>query len=356
MFPLAGSLVKFVDKQENRSMTVNMRERKISWYRSPVSREVLAAVNQRSDAKGLAQSLGHLGLLVLTGAAAWYASIHFSWPIFVLLLLLHGTLFAFLLNAFHELCHKTVFKSKVLNTIFLHIVSFLGWHNPVFFWTSHQEHHRHTLHPPADLEVVLPQTWTLSSFLKSAIFNPWDLYGRLRASIRWSLGRTEGEWENYLFPPSAKVLRSRLFTWARLHLAGQLVIVIVSLSLGLWQIPVLVTLAPFYGGWLLYLCNNTQHAGLQDNNPDFRLCTRTILLNPFLQFIYWHMNFHIEHHMYAAVPCYNLQRLHKEIEADLPPSPAGLVATWKQIIAIQAQQKIDPLYQYIAELPMRPAV
>ena len=29
-----------------------------------------------------------------------------------------------------------------------------------------------------------------------------------------------------------------------------------------------------------------------------------------MRFWYWHMNFHIEHHMYAAVPCYNLEKLH----------------------------------------------
>ena len=39
------------------------KERKISWYRSPVSREVLAEINQRSDGKGLLQMAGHLGLL-----------------------------------------------------------------------------------------------------------------------------------------------------------------------------------------------------------------------------------------------------------------------------------------------------
>ena len=44
--------------------------------------------------------------------------------------------------------------------------------------------------------------------------------------------------------------------------------------------------------------------GLQDYVPDFRLCYRRFLVNPVVRFLYWHMNFHIEHHMYAAVPCY----------------------------------------------------
>ena len=31
------------------------------------------------------------------------------------------------------------------------------------------------------------------------------------------------------------------------------------------------------------------------------------------QFFYWNMNYHVEHHMYAAVPYYNLPKLRKAI-------------------------------------------
>ena len=135
-----------------------------------------------------------------------------------------------------------------------------------------------------------------------------------------------------------------------------MLLTVISIALGWWMLPVLITLAPFYGGWLLFLCNNTQHVGLQDNAPDFRLCTRTIILNPFVRFLYWHMNYHIEHHMYAAVPCYHLGQLHALIADDLPDCPVGLVATWKAIIPILREQKRDPSYQYIPTLPLRPAV
>src|SRR5512143_2243572 len=184
-------------------MSVTRKERRIAWYRSPLDREALASLNQRSDWKGLLQTLGHLGLLVLSGAAAWYAAGRFPLALVLLILLLHGTFWAFLLNGFHELCHKTVFKSKALNTLFLQIVSFLSWYNPVMFWASHQEHHKYTLHPPDDLEVVLPVKLTLSGFLKAAFINPWGLYYSLKNVIRLSLGRLEGEWENHLFGSGA---------------------------------------------------------------------------------------------------------------------------------------------------------
>jgi fatty acid desaturase len=330
-------------------------QRRIPWYRSPVEREVLAALNQRSDRKGLVQSLGHLGLLALTGAAAWLAFGRAPLAVFLLILYVHGAIWAFLLNAFHELCHKTVFKTRGLNAAFLYIVSFLSWYNPVLFWASHQEHHKYTLHPPDDLEVVLPVKLTLADFLKTAVVNPWDFAGRMKQFVRLSLGRLEGEWEHALFPEADAALRRSLYRWARIQLLGQALIVVLSLAAGLWLVPILVTLAPFYGGGLQWLCNNTQHVGLQDEVPDFRLCCWTILLNPFVRFLYWHMNYHTEHHMYAAVPCYNLGRLHQEIESDLPYCPDGLVAAWRQIIPILQRQKADPTYQYVAELPSHPA-
>jgi fatty acid desaturase len=334
-------------------MSDEPRQSRINWYRSPVDRGTLAKLNQRSDWKGFLQTGGYLGLLALTGVAAWYAAGH--WPLAVLLLILylHGTFWAFLLNAFHEFCHKSVFKTRSLNLVFLQIVSFLSWNNPVLFWTSHQEHHKYTLHPPDDLEVVLPVKLTLNGFLKSVLANPWAFYGTLKSTVRLAFGKLEGEWENHLFPASAVELRRSLFTWARIQLITQALVVGVSLYFHLWLIPVLVTLAPFYGGGLLYLCNNTQHVGLQGNVPDFRLCTWTVILNPFVSFIYWHMNYHIEHHMYAAVPCYNLSKLHEQIKSDLPHCPVGLVETWKTIIEILKKQQANPNYQFVAQLPAK---
>ena len=62
------------------------------------------------------------------------------------------------------------------------------------------------------------------------------------------------------------------------------------------------------------------------------------------------MNWHIEHHMYAGVPCYNLKRLYREIAADLPP-PATLLGAWREMRAIWKRQQADPGYQYDPPLP-----
>ena len=109
--------------------------------------------------------------------------------------------------------------------------------------------------------------------------------------------------------------------------------------------------AKMFGRWLQFLCNSAQHVGLVDNVPDFRLCCRTIYLNPIVQFLYWHMNYHTEHHMYAAVPCYRLGKLHRLIKDEMPWCPNGLRETWKHIGEVMERQAREPEYQYVAELP-----
>lgn len=115
-----------------------------------------------------------------------------------------------------------------------------------------------------------------------------------------------------------------------------------------------MSLTPCYSGWLQLLCNHPQHAGLKKDSPDFRLSCRTNYLHPVLRFLYWHMNYHIEHHTYAAVPCYNLGKLHELMKHDLPPVLNGLFPVWEEIIAIQYRQKHEPGYSYEQPLPGPP--
>ena len=62
-----------------------------------------------------------------------------------------------------------------------------------------------------------------------------------------------------------------------------------------------------------------QHGGLADNVLDHRLNSRTVYMNPISRFIYWNMNYHVEHHMFPMVPYHALPRLHALIKDDLPP-------------------------------------
>ena len=176
------------------------KKRSITWYRSPVGRDDLKSLSQRSDLMGFLQTVGYLAVVATTGGAALYSAGHLPWYATLALVFLHGMCWAFMINGFHELVHQSVFKTRRLNTFFLRILSFLGWYNHHFFWASHTEHHKYTLHPPDDLEVVLPVEITLKGFLRHGFVNPWLFYYTVKGMIRVARGRLEGEWEHALFP------------------------------------------------------------------------------------------------------------------------------------------------------------
>ena len=327
----------------------------VKWYRCYVSKEDLAKLNQRSDFMGFVQTLGYLGLLCCTGTAAYLSVGRLPALAVLALVYIHGTCWHFMINGFHELIHDSVFKTRALNRFFLWVFSFLGQYNHVAFWASHTEHHKFTLHPPDDLEVVLPQKFNLRDIWKFGIVSYQGPIWFWKGTWRIAMGRIEGDWEHHLFDDNPKE-RRKLFNWARFTLISNVLFVAVCCYFRLWMLPVLVTFAPWYGGALHFYCNSAQHVGLSDNVPDFRLCCRTIYLNPLFQFLYWHMNYHTEHHMYAAVPCYNLPKLHRTIKAEMPPCPNGLYQTWMGISAILERQKTEPSYKYVPELPARPVI
>jgi fatty acid desaturase len=66
------------------------------------------------------------------------------------------------------------------------------------------------------------------------------------------------------------------------------------------------------------------------------------------------MNYHVEHHMFPAVPFYNLPKLRAAIAADLPPAPHGLITTWREILPVLRRQDTDPSYAFIPVLPETP--
>jgi fatty acid desaturase len=73
-------------------------------------------------------------------------------------------------------------------------------------------------------------------------------------------------------------------------------------------------------------------------------------LHPVLEFLYWHMNWHTEHHMYAGVPCYNLNQLHDAVKDDMP-KPRSLLGAWREMLEIWERQKREPSYQFDTPLP-----
>jgi len=104
----------------------------------------------------------------------------------------------------------------------------------------------------------------------------------------------------------------------------------------------LVGLPTIYGGFLLLFFSLTQHAGLAEDVLDFRLNSRTVYMNPLFRFLYWNMNYHLEHHMFPMVPYHALPKLHQLIKADCPPPYPGCWAAYREIIPALLRQRREP--------------
>ncbi|MCY4130160.1 MAG: fatty acid desaturase [Gammaproteobacteria bacterium] len=66
---------------------------------------------------------------------------------------------------------------------------------------------------------------------------------------------------------------------------------------------------------------------------------------------FWNMQYHLEHHMYPAVPFFNLPKLRRAIEHDLPPAPHGLRNTWREMLALRRRFLADPNFTYMPVFP-----
>jgi fatty acid desaturase len=112
-----------------------------------------------------------------------------------------------------------------------------------------------------------------------------------------------------------------------------------------------VGLPSFYGAWLYLTTGLTQHAGLAEDVLDHRLNSRTVYMNPIVRFLYWNMNYHVEHHMFPTVPYHKLPELHAEMKSDTPTPYSGFWDAYREIIPAVIRQVREPAYFVRRELP-----
>ena len=337
--------------------------RRIGWYRTPIDKQLLKDLSQRSDFKGFQQVLGFYALFFGTMALAVYSFEARHWSLAILFVYLHGCVAAFAGGcALHELVHHTVFRTRWLNEFFMRFASLFSWWSHIWFATSHLRHHAYTLHRPDDLEVTLPMQLPRSTpweWFKIVVCNPRGMYDSIKGCVRLACGIVDGEWNNKLFPPG-DAKRAALVRWARVMLAFHVLVlagsVALAVTLKMWGfllVPVMLSLGSSMGGWVCFLMGMPQHYGLRDSVPDFRASCRSFTANPLFRLLYWQMNYHTDHHMFPTVPCYNLGKLHEAIKHDLPPTPDGLRACWKEMLEINKKLRADPNYKHDVVLPGR---
>ncbi len=312
------------------------------WFRAKISKKDLKELSKKSDLKGLQHVTIYFILLFIFG----YMSVA-TWGTWwtVLWLWLYGVLFYSSNPIWHECGHRTAFKSKFLNEFFYQIGSFMTDFEPTRWTWSHFRHHSNTssVADPHDFEAALFHEYpSLKSFLFS--FAPFYELIKFKDSfkfetIKHALGMTTPVMKECI--PQDEIWKCRLIS--RIHVS--LWIASFALSFYLMNpLPALLIFFPRYWGNIVNIFNMTQHIGLPEDIKDHRFTTRSVRFNPIFSFLYWHMEYHVEHHMFPSVPSYNLPKLSNLIKDQLPKANSSLYDAYKEIIPAIIKQHKDNSY------------
>jgi fatty acid desaturase len=308
-----------------------------TWYASPIPRKRLKELVQRKDGPAIRDTLIWLTALAISGGLG----IHFwgTWwavPAFAIYGVLYGSAGD---SRWHECSHGTAFRTPWLNNAVYYIGSFMVLREPTPWRWSHFRHHTDTIIVGRDPEIAVPRPTNLFHVVIDFLNLRHGLEELREIALHCFNRMTEAE-KGYI--PEAE--RFKVYRTARIFMAIFLAVVGLSIWMQSWLPVMLVGLPSFYGAWLHYTCGLTQHAGLAEDVLDHRLNSRTVYMNPIVRFIYWNMNYHVEHHMFPMVPFHALPALHAEIKDDLPTPAPSIAAAFREFVPVMLRQRRDPKY------------
>ncbi|MBS0633218.1 MAG: NADH:ubiquinone reductase (Na(+)-transporting) subunit F [Verrucomicrobia bacterium] len=314
------------------------------WYQCPVPRATMRRLLERRDGPAVRDTILWFALILGSAWATWAL-----WPSWwaVLPLMVYGVLYASTSDSrWHEAGHGTAFKTDWMNSALYEIASFMVMRESTLWRWSHTRHHSDTIIVGRDPEIFVPRPANIRATLL-AFFNIGSYLKYFPQIIRHACGRMAPEERVYI--PENQF--GKIYWKARLYVAiyaSVLALAIYTRSI----LPLLfVGLTNLYGSWLMVVYGLTQHAGLAENVLDHRLNCRTVYMNPIHRYLYWNMNYHVEHHMFPLVPYHALPQLHAAVKADMPEPYPSILAAYREIVPAVLRQVHDPAYHVKRRLP-----
>ncbi len=276
-----------------------------------------AKLTETSDRAGLRHLAGHFGLILLTGAL-----IALKVPFWPLLLPLQGVLIIFLFTLEHECTHRTPFRSERLNDWVGRIAGFLILNPFEWFRYFHLAHHRYTNLPDQDPELEGEKPRTLREWIVHVSGLPtWRSNISVLAAL--AAGRLRAPYlPERALPRMEREARIMVVIYA-LALCSLL---ISPLLLWTWIVPVLL------GQPALRLYLLAEHGDCPFVANMFEN-TRTTFTNRIVRFLAWNMPYHVEHHVFPAVPFHRLPDLHLKMRDALKVTADGYSAFTRDYLA-----------------------
>jgi len=314
------------------------------WYQSPVPREQMRELLIRKNGPAIRDTLIWFGLIFGSGYLVFL--LWGSWQV-VFPYIVYCVLYASTSDSrWHESSHGTAFKTDWMNNLLYEIASFMVLRQSTVWRWSHSRHHSDTIIRGRDPEIAVPRPPNLKMIVLT-FFGISGAIPEIRRLLRHASGRIDHEVATYVPEQENKTVffKARVYVLIFLFVVGLAIFYHTIMPLAFIGLPTLL------GTWLMPVYGLTQHAGLQENVLDHRLNCRTVYMNRIHRFLYWNMNYHIEHHMFPLVPYYALPKLHELIKDDCPKPYNGIIEAFKEIIPAILKQRKDPNYCVERKLP-----
>ena len=321
------------------------------WYHTDVPRKTMKALMKRRDGPAIRDTI-LWALLHVAFASAGIALWGTWWA--VPFWLAYGVLYGSACDSrWHECGHGTAFRTDWMNDAVYHVASFQVMRNPVSWRWSHARHHTDTIIVGRDAEIAWmhPLRLGLKALAFVGVVDAWESFKIL---ARNAAGRFSADERDYI--PEGE--RPAAVFWARVHMgiyAATALATLAMLAGGMgWRaaIPFLLIGGPrVYGCWHMVMTGLLQHGGLAEDVLDHRLNSRTVLMNPVSRFIYWNMNYHVEHHMFPMVPYHALPALHDAVRHDLPAPDPSIAAAYRGMVRAVMRQRREPGHYQQRPLP-----
>jgi fatty acid desaturase len=314
------------------------------WYHTDIPRKQMKELMKREDGPAIRDTALWLGSMVVTGALGVY--FWGSWwcvPFFLIYGVMYGSASD---SRWHECGHGTAFKTRWMNDAVYQIACFMIMRNPVTWRWSHTRHHTDTVIVGRDPEIAVMRPPDLFRLVLN-FFGILDAGYGMMDMARNAFG-VISDAEKTFIPEQEQ---PRVVTVARIWLAIYAATIALAIYMGSILPLMLIGLPRLYGAWHHVLTGLLQHGGLADNVTDHRLNSRSVYMNPFSRFVYWNMNYHVEHHMFPMIPYHALPQLHEMIKHDLPAPNRSMLEGYREMIPAFLRQLKNEDYFLKRELP-----
>ncbi len=279
--------------------------------------DVLAPLTELSGWRStlsVAHTFGLLAAVVSAAIAFW------SIPAAIMAVVLIAPLQHALFVLAHDAAHYRLYRRRWLNDLVGRVAGTLGGIPMCVYRVIHRLHHNH-LYGPQDPDIALHGGYPRGkAYLAKKLardlcgLTAWKTYSYFFGSP--ALNSDTGTAQRPLDDTSAKLrAAARRDRWVVLGFHIGMPVAAFSAEWGLyylvlWVLPLVTGLQA-----ILRLRAICEHGALTDFSSPLT-AARTNLPTPLQRFFLFphHVNYHIEHHLYPAVPHYNLPKLHAALE------------------------------------------